>query len=190
MKKTLYINIFGSPGSGKSTLATELFSTMKKSMPEYVIEYVPEFAKQFCFDDQINSLFQVPENQMYIGSNQYYNIYKLDGKVDVVITDSPYMMSCIYNNSILLGKNYDIMVKNIFCSHSNLNIFLKLNKEKYQQSGRNETASQSEILQDRLLKLLSDYQIDFVETKDCKKIIELTKEQFSSIKRKPFEKRF
>lgn len=175
MKNTLYINIFGSPGSGKSTLATELFSKMKKTFPDLTIEYVPEFAKQFCYGNEKNEIFDTPENQLYIGSNQFYNLYSLDKKVDVVITDSPYLLSCIYNNTPLLGKCYDTMVKNIFSSHINLNIFLRLAPEKYQQSGRNENFEESKDLQSRLIQLFFENDIQFYEINDCEKIIELVK---------------
>lgn len=171
--KTLYINIFGSPGSGKSTFAAELFSVMKKTCGNLTIEYVNEFAKQFCFDDRKNPIFDNPLNQLYIGVNQFYNIYRLDGKIDVVITDSPFMMSCIYNNSPLLSFHYDAMVKNIFCNYENLNVMLKLQNFDYQQSGRNESKSESLQLEKRLIDLLDKNSIPYIETRDCKKIIEL-----------------
>lgn len=176
-KNTLFINIFGSPGSGKSTLAAELFSTMKKQFPELTIEYVPEFAKQFCFDDKTNPIFEVPENQMYIGVNQYYNIYSLNKKVDVVITDSPFLLSCIYNTSPLLGEHYNQVVKNIFTSHRNLNIFVRLNESFYQQTGRNENLEQSKKLQSDLIKLMFENSIQFYEMNDCQGIIELVKKR-------------
>ena len=177
MKETLYINILGSPGSGKSTLAAELFSEMKKRLHDITIEYVPEFAKKFCFDDSTNQVFNDPVNQMYIGANQFYNIYSLDKKVDVVITDSPFILSCLYNNTPLLGDNYNQVVKNIFTSHKNLNVLLQLNPDHYQQYGRNENFIQSRELENKLNKLLSDYQIPFFKTRDCQKIIELVKKQ-------------
>lgn len=182
MKETLYINIFGSPGSGKSTLAAELFAEMKKRLSDLTIEYVPEFAKKFCFDDKINPVFNVPENQMYIGANQYYNIYSLDKKVDIVITDSPFLISCIYNNSPLLGENYNQVVKNIFCNHKNLNILLQLNPDMYQQSGRNESVIQSRELESRLNDLMFKFEIPFTKTRSCEKIIELAKEKINGKK--------
>lgn len=179
MKETLYINIFGSPGSGKSTLAAELFAEMKKRLSDLKIEYVPEFAKKFCFDEHINPIFNVPENQMYIGANQYYNIYSLDKKIDIVITDSPFLMSCIYNNTPLLGDAYNQIVKNIFTSHKNLNIFLQLNPDMYQQYGRNESANQSRELENRLIDLMFKFDIPFTKTRSCEKIIEMAKEKIS-----------
>lgn len=175
MKNTLYINIFGSPGSGKSTLAAELFAIAKKQFPNMSIEYVPEFAKQFCYGNTVNEIFDNPVNQYYIGANQFYNIYSLDKKVDIVITDSPYLLTCIYNNTPLLGEHYNAMVKNIFSSHINLNIFLRLAPEKYQQSGRNENFEESKDLQSRLIQLLFENDIQFYEINDCEKIIELIK---------------
>ena len=173
MKETLYINILGSPGSGKSTLAAELFSEMKKRTRDITVEYVPEFAKKFCFDDSTNQVFNEPVNQMYIGVNQFYNIYSLDKKVDVVITDSTFILSCLYNNTPLLGEHYNQLVKNIFTSHRNLNILLQLNPDHYQQFGRNENLEQSMLIENKLNKLLSNFEIPFFKTRDCQKIIEL-----------------
>ena len=58
---------------------------MKKQFNDLDIEYVPEFAKKFCYGKQIDEIFETPENQMYIGVNQFYNTYSLDKKIDVVM---------------------------------------------------------------------------------------------------------
>lgn len=179
MKQTLYINVFGSPGSGKSTFATELFSTMKKQFNDLDIEYVPEFAKKFCYGNKIDEIFDTPENQMYIGANQFYNIYSLDKKIDVVITDSPFLLSCVYNNSKLLGENYNQVVKNIFFSHKNLNVFLRLDTKNYQTKGRNENVDQSREIQSKIMEMFFNNNVLFIETRDCNEVIKKVKEYFN-----------
>ena len=107
-------------------------------------------------------------------------IYKKIGMWYIVITDSPFLISCIYNNSPLLGENYNQVVKNIFCNHKNLNILLQLNPDMYQQSCRNESANQSRELENRLIDLMFKFDIPFTKTRSCEKIIEMAKEKISS----------
>lgn len=163
MKNTAFINIYGSPGSGKSTFSTYIFSRMKSLGID--CEYVPEFAKQMIWSGN-KELFEKPENQFYICANQFYALNCLKWKVDVVITDSPIFLSCIYNRSTFLDEKYDHVVNQLDDSLGvwKLNFLINRNdKIPYNQNGRNETESESLEIHERIKKLLNNYHVQFTE---------------------------
>jgi len=127
MKKTVFINLFGGPGSGKSTLCSIIFSDLK--MRHIDCEMALEYAKDVVWDESFRKL----ANQIYIFGKQHSRLYRLNGKVDVVITDSPLLNSIIYDDS----KNQELkqLVLSEFKKLNILNYFVD-RKFKYEQNGR------------------------------------------------------
>ena len=83
----LVVNLFGAPGAGKSTGAAYIFSRLK--LAGINAELVTEFAKDKVWEES-KAVFQ---NQAYIFGKQYFRISRVQDKVDVVITDSPILLS-------------------------------------------------------------------------------------------------
>ena len=101
----LIVNLFGAPGAGKSTGAAYVFSQLKAAGVN--AELVTEFAKDKVWEET-KAVF---ENQAYIFGKQYFRISRLMGKVDVVITDSPILLSVFYNkDNAVLGKEFNDLV--------------------------------------------------------------------------------
>ena len=86
------INLYGAPGAGKSTGAAYVFSKLK--MNGINAELVTEFAKDKVWEESK----EVFKNQAYIFGKQYFRISRCEDKVDVIVTDSPLLLSIIYNN--------------------------------------------------------------------------------------------
>ena len=168
--KTLVINLLGAAGSGKSTLATKVFTTLK--MKGYNCEYVSEYAKQIVYEENYKKL----NNQLLIFSNQYYNLDLLRDKVDIIVTDSPMLLSIFYNKNFNKKNPYQIPNKILedlvlYChsTFDNLNYFIKRNHE-YKKEGRYQTEEQAKVEEKQLLDLLNSLNVSFdilSSTDDC-----------------------
>ena len=60
-KKTIVVNLLAGPGAGKTTCAWEIASELKKRNLE--TEYVPEYAKEFVWENKTDILDGSLEHQ-------------------------------------------------------------------------------------------------------------------------------
>ncbi|MEY8573160.1 hypothetical protein AALD01_01945 [Oscillospiraceae bacterium 21-37] len=135
----LVVNLFGAPGSGKSTGAAYVFSKLK--LAGVNAELVTEFAKDKVWEDNRLAL----ANQAYLFGEQYYRLTRLDGKVDVAVSDSPLLLSNFYVNDVVLGDEFEGLVKKVFLSFTSLNAMIKRVKE-FDPVGRIHNEKQSDTL--------------------------------------------
>ncbi len=155
-EKPLIINLFGSPGTGKSTGAAYIFSKLK--MAGINAELVTEFAKDKVWEET-HAPF---ENQLYMLAKQYFRITRCENKVDVIITDSPILLSLIYNNDTeRLGEDFSSLVKHLFKHYNNYNVMLKRVKP-YNPAGRFQTEEESNKLSAQIENMLLDLGIPYI----------------------------
>ena len=158
MDKTIVINLFGGPGSGKSTTASGLFNKLKKRGVN--CEYVQEYAKDLVWGENLKTL----DNQIHIYGEQHNRIFRLKGKVDIIITDSPPVMGMVYCD---WSKTSPIL-KQLACAEhhrddvNTLNFFIIRDKP-YNPKGRTQTDDEAKIVDDKVRGLLSDFKIDYTE---------------------------
>lgn len=126
----IVINFFGGAGVGKSTLAAEAFASMKKMGLN--AELVTEYAKSLTWEGRHIAL----ENQFYVSAKQSHNLWRLQGKVDYVITDAPLIQGLVYKPEELPDE-FDMVVNHIFCRYNNINLFVKREVD-YIPIGRNQ----------------------------------------------------
>ncbi|WP_300924591.1 AAA family ATPase [uncultured Clostridium sp.] len=162
MNKTIVINLIGAPCAGKSTLAALIFSKLK--MQNVSCEIVTEFAKDLVWNESLNGL----NNQLYVLSEQFYRIWRLQNKVDVVITDSPVLLSIYYNKkqkeeNKITEELFDNLVMECYNKFDNINYFLK-RSHKYQTQGRKHSEQESIQIEKDMLKLYNDFNIKYTET--------------------------
>ena len=164
MKLKQVINIFGGPGVGKSTTAAGLFYQMKSQ--GYNVEYVTEYAKQLTYDERYNVL---DSDQLYIFAKQHRKIYRLLGKCEYIITDSPLILSIMYFrlNPEKMIYNYlvfDTLVKDTFDKYPNINILLKRNSRHfYQVEGRTQSKEQAKSIDIDMKNLMLGLNVEFSE---------------------------
>lgn len=150
------INLWGGPGTGKSTTAADLFAHMK--WKNINVELVNEYAKEVTWEER----FRILEDQLYIMAKQNHKLWRLKGKVDWVITDSPIAMALVYAGEDYLPKHFRHLGHELFNHYDNINIFLRREKP-YHKIGRNQTEDEARILDDKIKTLLLDAEYDFVE---------------------------
>ncbi len=124
---TLVINLFGGPGTGKSTTAAGVFHQLK--LQGVNCEMALEYAKDKVWEESS----QVLDNQLYVFGKQYHRIWRLLGKVDMVICDSPLLNSILYYQDT--NEYFPKMVAYEHAQMNNLNVLLKRVKD-YNPAGR------------------------------------------------------
>jgi hypothetical protein len=145
MKKSIVVNLFAGPGAGKSTGATYIFSKLK--MLGIDAEYVSEFAKDKVWEENE----RVFHSQFYITGKQSWKILRCNGKVDVIITDSPILLGAMYSddNPLLIPA-----IKYEFDKYDNVNLFIQRAK-KYNPNGRNQTENEAKEIDDKIIDFLN-----------------------------------
>ena len=168
--KTIVVNLMGAAGSGKSTLATEVFAMLKRK--GYNCEYVDEYAKHMVYENNLARL----SNQLLVFSNQYFSLDVIRDKVNIIITDSPLLLSIFYNRENL-NKNHlkvpDKLLKELvlycYSTFDNLNYFLTRNHE-YKREGRYQTEDEARVQEGKLRELLQEMELDckyMLSTDNC-----------------------
>ena len=150
----ILLNLFGGPGSGKSTLAARIFSELKARGIN--AELVSEYAKDKVYEENKTAL----KNQLYLLAKQNYKIATCADKVNVIVTDSPLLLSIIYNKNPILGKEFDKLVLKLSNSYDSLNIFIKRTHE-FKSEGRVHSEDESDNISTQILNLLNENNIDY-----------------------------
>lgn len=142
------INLFAGPGAGKSTCAAGLFFLMKSRGLK--VELVTEFAKDLVWADRQREL----EDQLYIVAKQNHRLFSLRRKVDYVITDSPILLTLVYQTD--MPASFDPFVLDTFHSYDNHNFFIDRCKP-YHPYGRVQTEEEAHQVDLRIAALLRIY---------------------------------
>ena len=144
LKKCIVINLFAGPGAGKSLLAARIFSDLK--LNGINAELVTEYAKRKVWEKSFRTL----ENQIYMFGKQQHSMWICSNQVDVIVTDSPLLLTMAYNDDKLLHK----LAK--ACSHNYNNINIYVGRiSKYQQVGRMQTLSEAEALDKKIYEIVT-----------------------------------
>lgn len=151
MNKLKVINFFGGPGCGKSTTSAGVFHKMK--VLGLKVELVTEYAKDMVYENRPNIL----ADQLYILAKQTRRVARLQGVVDYCITDSPLLLSCIYNT----GSNLiDDLSLELFNGFDNINFFIKRTKP-YMKYGRGQTEQEAIEIDNKIFRKLVDSRIPY-----------------------------
>lgn len=156
----LIVNLFGAPGAGKSTGAAYVFSKLK--MLGYNCELVREYAKDLVWEENFRQL----SNQIFVFAEQYRRLLVCKDKVDIIITDSPLLLSIYYDK----GRNPSLppLISDVFNSFDNCN-FMIYRTKKYNPKGRIQSEEESKAVQKDLEKLLNSNNLYYFEVDGSEK---------------------
>ncbi|MBQ7885215.1 MAG: AAA family ATPase [Clostridia bacterium] len=160
MKKSIVINLMGGPGAGKSTMASMLFAKLK--MQGVLCEYVTEYAKDMVWENRYNIL----NDQLYILAKQFRRLNRINGEVDVIITDSPLLASLYYNSAIqnptdrLNEETLKNLILELNAKFNNIYFFVE-RRHKYEQQGRYQTESESIQVAKKIRSMLDGLGINY-----------------------------
>lgn len=153
------INLFAGPGAGKSTIAAQLFSEFK--WDGHNVEIVREWAKEKAWQGSPESL----NNQLYVFAKQHNGLHIIKNKVEFAITDSPLLLSMVYNSEN--DEVFNSLVLREFNKFDNVNLFVTRNKD-YNPKGRFQTEDEAIELDNKILRVLNKYNIPYEIVKGTK----------------------
>lgn len=150
IKNPISVNFLGGPGISKSSLATMLFSELK--WLNLNAEYVGEYAKTKTWEKSPLS------DQIYIFGKQQHAMEILRGQVDIIVTDSPLLISHLYYSG---GSNhFKHLIREVYDSYTNINILLERVKP-YHKRGRSQSPEQARELDDKMHGILIEQNVPY-----------------------------
>ena len=152
--KHLIVSMYGAPGVGKTTAACSLYAELKKT--NIPVELAAEFAKEKVLEKNKMAM----SYQKFIWANQAYRIYCAYQTAQIVITDAPILLGCIYNQPLSWGMEQVIFDEHRQYNH--LNIMLKRNHNNYDENSRHHTLAEAKEIDERIHNLLIDNNIPFI----------------------------
>ena len=148
----LHINYFAGPGAGKSTTAAATFVNLKKLGMN--VELVCEYAKDCTWEERWGALACQP----HIFGEQLFRVERFEGKVDLIVTDSPIFLSAIYNETY--PESFTRAVVDIFKARDNLNFFIDRTKP-YVKHGRTQSFEEAKGVDRRVREALERESIPY-----------------------------
>ncbi len=150
----LVVNLFGAPGAGKSTGAAYVFAMLKLSGVN--AELVTEFAKDKVWEGANETL----KNQSYVFGEQTLRLSRCVDKVDVIVTDSPILLSVVYNDNTRTQMSFEQYVNDVFNSFDNVNYYVWRTKQ-YNPIGRNQNAEEAYRIGDKIIETLYRHEVQY-----------------------------
>jgi len=170
MKQTLVINLFGGAGIGKSTFAANLFGELKAHNRN--VELVREWVKLWAYEKRQMTY----ADQAIVFGHQIQEETQFYGKVDILITDSPLILSGFYEKlnyktNLMLPVAKSIMKEaEVKGTVSYWNILLQ-RQYQYQTEGRWQTEEQAKE-QDKLMeKFLKENKLTYEKMHTIEELI-------------------
>lgn len=159
-RNTSVINILGGSGLGKSTLAAGLFYEMK--MQGKSVELVTEYVKQWAWQSRKIA----PLDQPLIFGHQSNLEASLYGRVDYIVTDSPLLISPIYekfyNGESIVEESMNKFMNRAKAKGVVYNNFLLARNKPFDPRGRYETEHQAKQVDNLLLDYLDSTNTPYV----------------------------
>ena len=154
--KQKVLNLYGPPCAAKSTIAAYVFSMLK--MHGVNCELINEFAKDMSWEKNDS----VMSDQLFMFANQWHKMYRCYGQTDLLITDSPLLLSPLYNSDSTIDRQFREIVYAMDDKFFNINYLIK-RVVKYDTTGRVHDERQSDQIAVELKKMLDSSHVPYTE---------------------------
>jgi len=153
-KECIVVNLIGGPGVGKSILTSDVFSQLKRKFVS--AEISPEYIKKKIREKSMKAV----QSQIYIFGKQQYQQFTMKDDVDVIVTDSPFILSSIYDTSKCTLLKALILQE--FNKYDNLTYYIERDdKIPYEQEGRFQDASGAVKVDNSVVDFLDKNAIEY-----------------------------
>lgn len=166
MKNTILINIYGGPGAGKSTTAAGVFYELKRI--GYDCGLVTEMATELVYDEAFN----IMNDQIYLFGEQWHRTFRMLGKVDFIVTDSPLLMNIVYN--AFKDEEFDKFIYSRIHKLKSLDFFIN-RSDAFSKVGRIHNLEQSKEVDKTIKELAKNNGIKLIELEQENSITEIVK---------------
>jgi len=153
-KEAIVVNLIGGPGVGKSIITHELVAKIKRKF--YSCDISAEYIKKKLREQAL----KVIQSQIYIFGKQQFQLFTMKDEVDVIITDSPILLSAIYDKSecphlkALILKEYN--------SYTNLMYYIERDPSiPYEKEGRYQDLKGAKKVDKRVKDFLHENEIPY-----------------------------
>lgn len=167
--KTIVVNLFAGPGVGKSTFCAGIFFKLKLAGVE--CEMALEYAKDLVWEGSTKKL---ADYQLYVFNKQFHRVKRVLGKVDVVITDSPILLSPIYDQE--KDETFKRLALEQHTKLNTMDYFLE-RKHAYNPNGREQTLEQAIEVDNELRLFLLENNVPFSNIEAVTENIDVIVEQ-------------
>lgn len=159
-KNTIVVNLYGGQGTGKSTTMAGVFYYLKNHGVD--CEMTPEFAKELVWEGRKETF----QDELYLFAKQNHRLQRVNGKVDVVITDHPLLIGAVYNEYYKPIKDSDWnntfsdLIWFTYNQYNNVDFMLERVKP-YNPNGRNETEEEARSFDTKFKEYLNGYGVGY-----------------------------
>ncbi len=151
--QTKVVNFFAGPGAAKSIMAADVYAKIRWAGIN--AEIALEYAKDMVYEKAIGKL----QNQVYITGQQLQKLVRLDGQVEIIVCDSPLLLSTFYDKD--KNKALRDLCVDQFQRFNNINYFINRNDKLFEQSGRIHNLEESKKKDKQIKSFLDLYEIEY-----------------------------
>lgn len=153
--ETKLLNFIGGPGNGKSTLAYDVFRLLRQKGK--LAEFIPEPTKDMIWEGSVTSL----NDQLYIFGESWHRYWRLQNKVEFIVSDAPLVHSLLYGENDDLAFSM-IVVDRIAKTKPYYNFLVVRNDAiEYEDAGRVHTKAESNNLTNKLVDIMRELEFDY-----------------------------
>jgi nicotinamide riboside kinase len=154
LKEAIVINLIGGPGCGKSICCSEVFAALKRK--SITCEISHEYIKRKLYEEAK----KVVQNQIYIFGKQQFQLFSLKDSVEVIVTDSPILLSTIYDNTQC--PHLKALTIKEFNKYDNMIYFIERDdKIPYETAGRYQDKQGAKKVDDKVQIFLDENNIPY-----------------------------